>query len=230
MQNIWVCSLGQENPLEKGMATHFNVIAWRIPWTEEPGRLQSMVSQRVGHDWVTNILWDVYWFFSVVESISLEPSKSFFSLPLSFPTSFSDSLSLSFSDPLPFSFPLCAVLNFTRCVWGRSPFCWCSEGTLIWGLRCLQLRLFFLHFFSPPFPSWIFSWIAVKIPRSLSGSQPSGFPSWSRVCPDPHWILSLAPQHYPFCCLAHPSVFKILFHTALSTHSSILGLPLWLSW
>ena len=42
--------LGQEDPLEKGMATHSSILAWRIPWTEEPGGLQSMESQRVGHD------------------------------------------------------------------------------------------------------------------------------------------------------------------------------------
>ena len=46
----WVRSLGQEDPLEKEMAIHFSTIAWKIPWTEEPGRLQSMGSQRVGHD------------------------------------------------------------------------------------------------------------------------------------------------------------------------------------
>ena len=45
-----VRSLGQEDPLEKEMATHSSTLAWRIPWTEEPGRLQSMGSQRVGHD------------------------------------------------------------------------------------------------------------------------------------------------------------------------------------
>ena len=45
-----VRSLGQEDPLEGGMATHSSILAWRIPWTEEPGRLQSMGSQRVGHD------------------------------------------------------------------------------------------------------------------------------------------------------------------------------------
>ena len=50
MQEIWVQSLGQENPLEKGMATYSSILAWRIPWTEEPGRLQSIGSQRVGHD------------------------------------------------------------------------------------------------------------------------------------------------------------------------------------
>ena len=43
-------SLGQEDPLEEGMATHSNILAWTIPWTEEPGRLQSMGSQRVRHN------------------------------------------------------------------------------------------------------------------------------------------------------------------------------------
>ena len=47
-------SLSREDPLEKGMATHSSFLAWRIPWTEEPGRLQSMGSQRVGHDQATN--------------------------------------------------------------------------------------------------------------------------------------------------------------------------------
>ena len=49
-----VQSLGQEDPLEKGMATHSSILAWRIPWTEEPGRLQSMRTQKVEYDWVTN--------------------------------------------------------------------------------------------------------------------------------------------------------------------------------
>ena len=50
MQETWVQSQGQEDPLEKGMATHSRILAWRIPWTEEPGRLQSMGSQRVRHN------------------------------------------------------------------------------------------------------------------------------------------------------------------------------------
>ena len=50
MQETWVLSLDQEDPLEKGMATHSNILAWRIPWTQDPGRLQSMGSQRVRHD------------------------------------------------------------------------------------------------------------------------------------------------------------------------------------
>ena len=50
VQATWVRSLGGEDPLEKGMTTHSSIPAWRIPWTEEPGGLQSMGSQRVGHD------------------------------------------------------------------------------------------------------------------------------------------------------------------------------------
>ena len=50
VQEIWVRFLGQEDPLEKGVATHYSILAWRIPWTEEPGSLQPMGSQRVGHD------------------------------------------------------------------------------------------------------------------------------------------------------------------------------------
>ena len=50
MQETWVQSLGQEDPLEKEMATHSSTLDWKIPWTEKPGGLQSMGSQRVGHD------------------------------------------------------------------------------------------------------------------------------------------------------------------------------------
>ena len=50
MQKTWVRSLGWDYPLEKEMATHSSVLAWTIPWTEEPGKLQSVGSQRVGHD------------------------------------------------------------------------------------------------------------------------------------------------------------------------------------
>ena len=47
VQETWVRSLGQDDPLEKGMPTHSSILAWRIPWTEEPDGLQSMASQRV---------------------------------------------------------------------------------------------------------------------------------------------------------------------------------------
>ena len=54
MQRTQVRSLGGEDPLKKGMATHSSILAWRIPWTEEPDGLQSMGLQRVGHNWATN--------------------------------------------------------------------------------------------------------------------------------------------------------------------------------
>ena len=67
MLEAWVQSLGQEDPLEKGMATHSNILAWKIPWIEEPGRLQPMGSQRVGHNWAADLsylIWNLegwYW-------------------------------------------------------------------------------------------------------------------------------------------------------------------------
>ena len=50
MQETWIQSLTQEDPLEKGVASHCSILAWRIPWTEEPGELQSMGLQKVRHD------------------------------------------------------------------------------------------------------------------------------------------------------------------------------------
>ena len=54
IQETQIQSLSLEDPLEKGKATHSSILAWRIPWTEEPGWLELMGLQRVGHDWVTN--------------------------------------------------------------------------------------------------------------------------------------------------------------------------------
>ena len=55
MRETWVRSLGWEDSLEKEMAIHSSTLAWKIPWTEEPGRLPSMGSQRVRHDWATSL-------------------------------------------------------------------------------------------------------------------------------------------------------------------------------
>ena len=55
MWETWVQSLGLEDLLEKEMATHSSILAWKIPWMEEPGRLQFMRSQRVGHNWTTSL-------------------------------------------------------------------------------------------------------------------------------------------------------------------------------
>ena len=54
IQETWIRFLGPEDPLEKEMAAPSNISAWEIPWTEEPGGLQSMGSQRAGHDWAHN--------------------------------------------------------------------------------------------------------------------------------------------------------------------------------
>ena len=77
--DTWVWSLGWEDPLEKRMAAHSNILGWRIPWIEEPGGLQSMGLQRAGHDWETlNILTistsklGDKWLCEVVSSQSLE--------------------------------------------------------------------------------------------------------------------------------------------------------------
>ena len=51
-----ISKVGREDPLEKEMPTHSSILAWKIPWMEDPGRLQSMGSQRVGHDWATSLL------------------------------------------------------------------------------------------------------------------------------------------------------------------------------
>ena len=55
MQETWILSLGREDPLEKDIATQSGTLAWKIPWMEEPGRLQSMGSQRVRHDRATSV-------------------------------------------------------------------------------------------------------------------------------------------------------------------------------
>ena len=61
---MWVRSLGWEDPLEKEMAIHSSILAWRIPWTEEPGGLQSTGSQRIGHDWaIKHVLYFIWTLF-----------------------------------------------------------------------------------------------------------------------------------------------------------------------
>ena len=71
MQETWVQSLGQKDPLEKGMATHSSVLAWRITWTEESVRLQSMGSQIVGNDLTINAS-----LFNLISSSTLSYSEN----------------------------------------------------------------------------------------------------------------------------------------------------------
>ena len=79
MRETRVRSLGWEDPLEKELATHSSTLAWKIPWNEEPGRLQSMGSQRVGHNWATSLhfKWtavSLYLFEILISIILLTPS------------------------------------------------------------------------------------------------------------------------------------------------------------
>ena len=67
MRETWVRSLGWEDPLEKERATHSRTLAWKIPWTEKSGRLQSMGSQRAGHDRATSLSL----FFSFIEGLAM---------------------------------------------------------------------------------------------------------------------------------------------------------------
>ena len=70
----WVWSLGWEDPLEEGLAAHSNILAWRISWMEEPGRLQSMASQRVGHDWPQKQQHTYMWGFLAAQMVKSLPA------------------------------------------------------------------------------------------------------------------------------------------------------------
>ena len=74
MQETWVQSLGREDPLEKEMATHSGILAWKIPWMEEPGGLQFMGSQRVGHDRATSLSLSFQHFASGGQSVGSSAS------------------------------------------------------------------------------------------------------------------------------------------------------------
>ena len=78
MRETWVRSLGWEDPLEKEMATRSSILAWKTSWTEEPGRLQSMVSQRAGHDWATSL------HFKSILLVELQNMKMKFTFSIAF--------------------------------------------------------------------------------------------------------------------------------------------------
>ena len=73
MWETQVRSLGREDPLEKEMVTHSSILAWRIPWAEKPGKLQSMGSQRLGHDWATSLR--LFWIYFIQSMDSYSSSQ-----------------------------------------------------------------------------------------------------------------------------------------------------------
>ena len=83
-QEMQVRSLSQEDPLEEGMATHSSILAWRIPWTEEPGGPQSMGLQKVGHDLVTKPPPPPYVHF-IYSSVYVNPNLLIYPSPSTFP-------------------------------------------------------------------------------------------------------------------------------------------------
>ena len=156
MQETLLWSLSQEDPLEKGMATHSSILAWRIPWTEEPGGLQSMGSQRVGHDWPinTHIHTHTHSFITLLDS----PPEKWFIFFLEKATLFLFSFQnlgnncLTSGDAT----PVCVCSGRCRKEWDQvekessdSILCSCCRPAL-----SLQLQISFpLFFFSFPFES-----------------------------------------------------------------------------
>ena len=143
MRETRVRSLGREDPLEKEVVTHSSILAWRIPWMEKPGRLQSMGSQRVGHDWVTfTLLYLLLKIATLQDSINTHTMLS--ETPL-LHQSFGPCV-FSLSPSLSFSLSLRLILWSTEALWVHFParasqtLWWrCTvpsppkEGT--WGLR-----------------------------------------------------------------------------------------------
>ena len=117
VQKTWVRFLGQEDPLEKGMAAHSSVLAWKILWTEEPGSLQSMGSQRVGYSWETST-----W-------LSIKVSKFYKLCPVIWTTP------LSLSPHVSHSF------KFLQISWGQisshTPFFFCFNILIYWWISSL---------------------------------------------------------------------------------------------
>ena len=122
MQETWVQTLGWEDPLETGMATHSNILAWRIPWTEEPGGLQSTVWKRIKHDWVTQrstAQWAMQGHLSVSLALNSKPRGD----------------SMSFSSRSLFA--ICWERDLNRAAW--ISFWFCLQTMPLWGEMTLSI-------------------------------------------------------------------------------------------
>ena len=182
MQETRVRSLGQEDPLEKEMATHSSILVWKIPWTEEPGRLQSMGSQRVRHDWATSLSLHSHFppLKTLIHNCVLEfgkcPKWTMWSYKGGTPCSGWDHSSLG-SGPPGFSLGSC------RRMWSTGPR---KSPCLSWGLNL---------FLSPRDCMRIKSYIALIQALSHSDSlRPHGLQNARLLCP------SLSPRVYSNSC------------------------------
>ena len=142
MHDTWVQSLGQEDLLEKGVATHSSILAWRISWTVEPGRLQSMELQRVRQDWATNTFTEEFQSWSpgwAVSGTYRQVPCALCALPISFLISLG-TVQISFQKPP------------GKSLWGKHLFVKPELSRLIINIHSTQF-LFFL-FNLPKRPSW----------------------------------------------------------------------------
>ena len=144
-QETWVQSLGREDPLEEGMATHPSILAWKISRTEEPGGLQSMGSQRIGHDWATNTLTLSLAMYNLIFPLVLNLESS-----LGSPQVFSEQASCPGSSVAfqitPGYLDACECPHFWR------EFSADFSPRHLWSISCLSCYLLFLVAVSSPLP------------------------------------------------------------------------------
>ena len=137
---VW--SLGQKNPLEKEMSTHSSTLVWKIPWTEEPGRLQSMGLQRIGHDWVTffSLSFLTHTVVHAGYANQIDNRQAYHALPLIYHEVNKPLFSGLFTYTRPFHGPgcvyLCVCMCVCVCVCG--PLAVCSYGYVFCNLQKLR--------------------------------------------------------------------------------------------
>ena len=135
LQELWVWSLSREDPLKKEMATHSSILAWRSPWIEDLGRLQSMGLQRVRHDWATNT---INYKIAALVFLQLQIYCKSWSLSLKAPHLQGDLFLEPFLEVL-FNWMLYFPEDFPACLFGqRLVICHCGAGEDSWESLGLQ--------------------------------------------------------------------------------------------
>ena len=167
-QDTRVRSLGWEVPLEKGMAIHSSILAWRNPWTENPGRLQSTGSQRIGHDWVLTHRLIYGLILQIKEPIKcvilvvslcpqLFPVARHFIVVLFSWSKADDPVSPAYSKARPESYPWSCVIQSASCVQQMMS---CMALLKTWELKCMWQqswrKIHFISFLRVSHPKTIF--------------------------------------------------------------------------